>query len=279
MPELRFLGRTLPVSHRHVAWKPKPGSSRGLWSQLVPSPPALSWHQQSPAFCDHLVTRQSHVLHLPGHKARPRSAVLFRLLSRCGAACSFSMLLFSVSFLLDSSHHLGSVLKSPTESGVGGVETTVSQLYVLLEPLHFLLPLIDASRQNIYTCGLSFSLPTRSSGPCQVGSWAINQTKQLVLRSFLFPCLPSSHLSCSLSLLGWFIQKSESFLGFTNTRLSWSPLSSLTANLLSFFVALSILLKLINIKIPKVHSWILFSPSIFYSCQKRFPSLDLSSEL
>ena len=80
------------------------------------------------------------------------------------------MLLFSVSFLLDSSHHLGSVLKSPTESGVGGVETTVSQLYVLLEPLHFLLPLIEAPRQNIYTCGLCFSLPTRSSGPCQVGS-------------------------------------------------------------------------------------------------------------
>lgn len=195
------------------------------------------------------MTRQSYLLHLPGPKARPQPGVLFSLVSRCGAACSFIMLLFSVSFRLDSSHHLWSVLKSPTERGVGRGETTVSQLYVLLEPLHFLPPLIEASRKTVYTCGLYFSLPTRSSGRCQVGSWAINQTEQLVLRSFLFPCLPNSHLSCSPSLLG-----PLSFLGFTDTRLFWSPLSSLTANLLSFFVALSILLKWINIKIPKVQS-------------------------
>lgn len=249
MPELRFLGSTLPVSHRYVAWKPKPGGSRELWFQLVPSPPAWSKHQQSPAVCDHLLTRKSYLLHLPGQKARPWPAVLFSLLSCCGAACSFIMLLFLVSFLLDSSRHLWSVLKSPTESGVGGVETTISQPYILLEPLHFLLPLIEHSRKNIYTCGLCFSLPTRSSGHSQLGSWAINQTKQLVLRSFLFPCLPSSHLSCSPSLLG-----PLSFLSFTDTRLFWSPLSSLTANLLSFFVAFSILFKLTNIKIPKVHS-------------------------
>ena len=110
-------------------------------------------------------------------------------------------------------------------------------------------PLIETSRKTIYTCGLYFSLPTLSYGHCQVGSWAIIQMEQLVLRSFLFPCLPNSHLSCSPSLLG-----PLSFLGFIDTRIFWSPLSSLTAPLLSFFVALPILLKWINIKIPKVQS-------------------------
>lgn len=85
-----------------------------------------------PVICNHLATRHFYRPHLPDPKASPLAIYPFQ--SLIPHIFSFSI----SSCQLDSSCQFKSILKLPFGSGVGWVETTLSQSYVLLRLLHFL---------------------------------------------------------------------------------------------------------------------------------------------
>lgn len=137
---------------------------------------------------------------------------------------AFIFSLFSTGFFLSALK----LLKTPIESGVGWAETTVSQLYILLKPSHSLLPFLETSRKNILVDSYLF---TSHSLLRSLSGWVLtHQPNQTACAEVLpLPWPPNSGPPCSPLLR----LQSLSFLGFSDTRLFWFPLPSLTANLLS----------------------------------------------
>ena len=154
---------------------------------------------------------------VPGHVSflAPYPTVVLHVLSSCFYFQSLLNWIILVSFKAYSR-------LPPIESRVGWVETTVSQPYILLKPSHSLLPFLETSRKNIYTCGLY--LLTSHSLLRSLSGWVLtHQPNQTACAEVLpLPWPPNSSLPRSPLLL----LQPLSFLGFNDTRLFWFPLSS-----------------------------------------------------